>query len=85
MIQETQIYRDNPDEHWYDAFVRLETFGVSDEDDRFSLNASRIAIQGADVYDEVHRLAFGDSCEELLVWAGIRGISLKSSCQGAEA
>ena len=76
MIQETQIYRDNPDEYWYDVFVRLETFGVSDEDDRFSLNASRIAIQGADVYDEICDIAFGDSPEELFIWARVHGFDI---------
>ena len=84
MIKETQTFRDYLDEDWYDAFVKRETHVGRKGDVVFSLNASRIAVQGADVYDEIHPLAFGDNYEELLVFAGLYGIPLKSSCQGVE-
>ena len=32
-------------------------------------------MPGGDCYDEVHDLAIGDSPEELLVWAGLQGLS----------
>lgn len=85
MIQETETFKEQP-EWWYDAFVKRETWVGSSKDVVFSLNASTVAVQGADVYDEVHPLAFSDSYEELLVFAGLHGIPLKesSSCQGAE-
>lgn len=33
-------------------------------------------MSGGDCYDEVHDIALGDSPEELLVWAGLQGLSI---------
>ena len=33
------------------------------------LKGLEIVAKGADVYDEVRNVAFGDSSEELLIWA----------------
>lgn len=40
------------------------------------LKGLEIAVRGADVYDEVRDIAFGDSPEELLVWAKINGLDI---------
>lgn len=40
------------------------------------LKGLEIAVRGADVYDEVRDVAFGDSPEELLVWAKINGLDI---------
>ena len=40
------------------------------------LKGLEIVVQGADVYDEVRNIAFGDSSEELLVWAQVHGFDI---------
>lgn len=40
------------------------------------LKGKEIIVQGADVYDEIRVVAFGDSPEELLVWAKVHGFDI---------
>ena len=43
------------------------------------LKGKEIAVQGADVYDEIRDVAFGDSPEELLIWARVHGFDIAKS------
>ena len=43
---------------------------------KWILKGKEIVVQGADVYDEVHTVAFGNSPEELLVWARVHGFDI---------
>jgi hypothetical protein len=43
------------------------------------LKGLEIVVQGADVYDEVRYVAFGDSPEELLILAKINGLDIAKS------
>ena len=45
------------------------------------LKGLKIAVQGADVYDEIHYIAFGDSPEELLLWARVHGFDIASDAE----
>lgn len=43
------------------------------------LKGLEIVVQGADVYDEIRDIAFGDSPEELLIWARVHGFDIAKS------
>lgn len=40
------------------------------------LKGLETVVRGGDVYDEVRYVAFGDSLEELLVWAQVHGFDV---------
>ena len=60
--------------HYYDCFVEEEKSRIKAP--FWWLRGKEICVQGADVYDEIRDIAFGDSPEELLVWAGLQGLSV---------
>lgn len=45
------------------------------------LKGNEICVQGADVYDVIRDIAFGDSPEELLVWAKVHGFDIASDAE----
>ena len=45
------------------------------------LKGKEICVQGADVYDEIRDIAFGDSPEELLIWARVHGFDIASDAE----
>ena len=60
--------------HHYDCFVKLED--THHNPPIWTLKGLEPVMYGGDCYDEVHALALGDSPEELLVWAGLHGLSI---------
>lgn len=58
----------------YNCFIEKDSSNL--ETPIWWLKGLEIVVQGADVYDEVRYVAFGDSPEELLVWAQINGFDI---------
>jgi hypothetical protein len=56
----------------YDCFVMMATHDPS----IWLLKGLEPVMSGGDCYDEVHVLALGNDPEELLVWAGLQGLSV---------
>ena len=70
----------NLDSFVYDCFLEKEKSKIKPP--FWWLKGKEICVQGADVYDEIRDVAFGDSPEELLLWAKVHGFDIAS---GAEA
>lgn len=68
----------NLDRLVYGCFVEKER---KSKPPRWWLMGKEIVVQGADVYDEIRNLAFGDSPEELLVWASVHGLDIASDAK----
>lgn len=58
----------------YDCFIEKDNTRLKTS--FWFLKGKEIRVQGADVYDAVVFIAFGDSPEELLVWAQINGFDI---------
>lgn len=74
----TVLGRSNLDRFVYGCFVEKEKKSKSP---LWWLMGKEIAVQGADVYDEIRNLAFGDSPEELLVWAKVHGLDIAKNAE----
>lgn len=72
------IAYNNLDRPVYGCFVAKEK---KSKPPRWWLMGKEIVVQGADVYDEICNLAFGDSPEELLVWAKVHGLDIASGAE----
>jgi len=72
------IAYNNLDRPVYGCFVAKEK---KSKLPRWWLMGKEIVVQGADVYDEICYLAFGDSPEELLVWAKVHGLDIASGAE----
>ena len=64
----------NLDSFVYGCFVEKEKSKIKPS--IWWLKGKEICVQGADVYDEIHDIAFGDSPEELLIWARVHGFDI---------
>ena len=69
----------NLDSFVYDCFVEKEKSKIKPP--FWWLKGKEICVQGADVYDEIRDVAFGDSPEELLVWAKVHGFDIASDAE----
>ncbi len=67
----------NLDSFVYDCFVEKEKSKIKPL--VWWLKGKEICVQGADVYDEIRDIAFGDSPEELLIWARVHGFGIAKS------
>ena len=63
----------------YDCFVEKEKSKIKPP--FWWLKGKEICVQGADVYDEIRDVAFGDSPEELLLWARVHGFDIASDAE----
>ena len=66
--------------HHYDCYVKkagnMPPIWLRHIPSIWLLKGLEPVMSGGDCYDEVHDLALGDSPEELLVWAGLQGLSV---------
>ena len=69
----------NLDRSVYGCFVEKEKSKIKPP--LWWLKGKEICIQGADVYDEIRDIAFGNSPEELLVWAKVHGFDIASDAE----
>ena len=69
----------NLDSFVYDCFVEKEKSKIKPP--LWWLKGKEICVQGADVYDEIRDVAFGDSPEELLVWARVHGFDIANDAE----
>lgn len=69
----------NLDSFVYDCFVEKEKSKIKPP--LWWLKGKEICVQGADVYDEIRDVAFGDSPEELLLWAKVHGFDIASDAE----
>jgi hypothetical protein len=69
----------NLDRFVYGCFVEKEKSKIKPP--FWWLKGREIQVQGADVYDEICDIAFGDSPEELLVWAKVHGFDIASDAE----
>jgi len=60
----------------YNCFIEKDSYSSELKIPIWWLKGLEIVVHGADVYDEVRYIAFGDSPEELLVWAQINGFDI---------
>lgn len=67
----------NLDSFFYDCFVEKEKSKVKPP--IWWLKGKETCVQGADVYDEIRDIAFGDSPEELLILARVHGFDIAKS------
>ena len=67
----------NLDSFVYDCFVEKGKSKIKAP--FWWLKGKEICVQGADVYDEIRDIAFGDSPEELLIWARVHGFDIAKS------
>ena len=67
----------NLDSFVYDCFVEKEKSKAKPP--IWWLKGKEIVVQGADVYDEIRDVAFGDSPEELLILARVHGFDIAKS------
>ena len=69
----------NLDQFVYGCFVEKEKSKIMPP--LWWLKGKEICVQGADVYDEIRDVAFGDSPEELLVWAKVHGFDIANDAE----
>lgn len=69
----------NLDSFVYDCFVEKEKSKIKPP--LWWLKGKEICVQGADVYDEIRDIAFGDSPEELLLWAKVHGFDIANDAE----
>lgn len=69
----------NLDSFIYDCFVEKEKSKIKPP--FWWLKGKEICVQGADVYDEIRDVAFGDSPEELLIWARVHGFDIANDAE----
>ena len=67
----------NLDGFVYDCFVKKDKSKTKSP--IWWLKGKQICVQGADVYDEIRDIAFGDSPEELLILARVHGFDIAKS------
>lgn len=67
----------NLDSFVYGCFVEKEKSKIKPS--IWWLKGKEIAVQGADVYDEIRDVAFGDSPEELLIRSRVHGFDIAKS------
>ena len=67
----------NLDGFVYDCFVKKDKSKTKSP--IWWLKGKEIVVQGADVYDEIRDVAFGDLPEELLILARVHGFDIAKS------